>query len=71
MLKLTKDEIAFLRWLRTNGGTASLSGPLKAGSMDRIVSAAYIIVEADAHRQGRVRYTLTEHGHEAFGLYET
>ena len=44
MLKLTKDEIAFLRWLWTNGGQASLSGKIKPGSTDRMTSAGYMIV---------------------------
>ena len=70
MLKLTKDEITFLRWLRTNGGQASLSGMIKPGSADRVISAGYIAAEADAHRPGTVRYTLTDDGREALGLYE-
>jgi hypothetical protein len=70
MIKLTKDEVAFLRWLLTNGGQASLSGPLKAGSTHRIIAAAYIMAEADPHRPGTLRYMLTAHGREALGLYE-
>jgi len=70
MLKLTKDEIAFLRWLWTNGGQASLSGKIKPGSTDRSTSAEYIISEADADRPGTMRYTLTEQGREALGVYE-
>ena len=70
MLKLTKDEIAFLRWLRTNGGTASLTGKIKPGFTDRGISARYVSTEGDAYRPDTVRYTLTEHGREALGLYE-
>jgi hypothetical protein len=70
MLKLTRDEIALLRWLWTNGGQASLSGKIKPGSTDRMTSAGYIMAEADADRPGTMRYTLTGHGREALGVYE-
>jgi len=70
MLKLTKDELAFLRWLRTNGGHANLSEKIKPGSADRITTAGYIVAEADVYRPGTVRYTLTENGREALGVYE-
>ena len=70
MLKLTKDEIAFLRWLRTNGGRGSLSSKSKPGSTDRITSAGYIAAEADADRPGTMHYILTAHGREALGVYE-
>ncbi|MFZ0839106.1 MAG: hypothetical protein WAM77_16720 [Xanthobacteraceae bacterium] len=70
MLKLTKDEIAFLRWLWTNGGQASLSGKIKPGSTDRMMSAGYVVADADADSPGTMRYALTEHGREALGVYE-
>ena len=70
MLKLTKDEVAFLRWLRTNGGKASLSGKIKANFADRVIGARYVVSEADAHRPDTVDYILTEHGHEALGVHE-
>jgi len=50
MLKLTKDEIAFLRWLWTNGGQARLSGKIKPGSTDRMTSAGYIVADVDVDR---------------------
>ena len=70
MLKLTQDEIAFLRWLRTNGGKASLSGKIKANFADRVIAARYVVSEADASRADTVHYTLTEHGHEALGVHQ-
>jgi hypothetical protein len=70
MLKLTKDEIAFLRWLRRNGGQASFSGKIKPGSTDRIVTVGYIVAEPDAYRPGTVHNSLTGNGHGALGLYE-
>ena len=70
MLKLTQNEIAFLRWLRTNGGKASLSGKIKANFADRVIAARYVVSEADAYRADTVHYTLTEHGHEALGVHQ-
>jgi hypothetical protein len=70
MLKLTNDEIVFLRWLRTNGGHGSLSGKIKPGSADRVVTAEYVVAVVDANSPDTVRYTLTVHGLEALGLYE-
>ncbi len=67
MLKLTKDEIAFLRWLWTNGGQASLSGKIP-DSTDRMTSAGYVVADADADRPGTMRYALTEHGRETLGV---
>jgi hypothetical protein len=69
MLKLTKEEIAFLRWLRTNGGTASLSN-IPTGFTERVIGTRYVLAEPDAYRPGTARYVLTEHGREALGLYE-
>ena len=56
MLKLTQNEIAFLRWLRTNGGKASLSGKIKANFADRVIAARYVVSEADAYRANTVHY---------------
>jgi hypothetical protein len=70
MLKLTKDEIAFLRWLRTNGGTACLSNKMTTGITERVIGTRYVLAEPDAHRSDTVRFVLTEHGREALGLYE-
>jgi hypothetical protein len=70
MLKLTKDEIAFLRWLRTNGGTAWLSNKSTTDITKRVVGTRYVLAEPDAYRPDVVRYVLTEHGLEALGLYE-
>ena len=49
MLKLTKEEIAFLRWLRTNGGTASLSN-IPTGFTERVIGTRYVLAEPDAYR---------------------
>jgi hypothetical protein len=70
MLKLTKDEIAFLRWLRTNGGKACLSGKIKAHFANRVIFAGYVASGTDAYRPDTVHYTLTEHGREALGVHE-
>ena len=69
-MRLTQDELAFLRWLRTNGGKASLSGKIKANFAGRVIAARYVVSEADAYRADTVHYTLTEHGHEALGVHQ-
>ena len=70
MLKLTANEITFLRWLHTNGGTACLSKKIKPDITDRVIGARYVLTELDVYRPDTVRYTLTEYGREALGLYE-
>jgi hypothetical protein len=61
VLRLDKREIAFLRWLRTNGGEAGLS------STEPDISArlrqAKFVTSADA-----TRYTLTDEGRLALDL---
>ena len=69
MLKLTRDELAFLRWLRTNGGKASLARSIGLDVTHRILSAGYITSETDAVRSEPVHYTLTQQGYEALGAH--
>ena len=69
MLKLTKDEFAFLCWLRTNGGKASLAKSIGPEVTHRILSAGYIVSEVDTVRSESVHYTLTAPGYEALGIH--
>jgi hypothetical protein len=69
MLKLTRDELTFLRWLRTNGGKASLARSIGLEVTHRILSAAYITGEVDTVGSDSAHYTLTAAGYEALGLY--
>jgi hypothetical protein len=69
MLKLNRDELTFLRWLRTNGGKASLAKSIRLDVTHRILPAGYITIEMDMARSDSVHYTLTEQGHEALGAY--
>ena len=70
MLRLAKDEIAFLRWLQTNGGHGSLSVQVKPSFVERMIAAEYVATEADACRPDTVCFLITESGREALGLYE-
>jgi len=70
MLRLAKDEIAFLRWLHTNGGQGTFSALVKPSFVERMIAAKYVATEADACRPDTVRYQLTENGREALGLHE-
>jgi hypothetical protein len=70
MLRLDKDEIAFLRWLHTNGGHRTFSALVKPSFVERMIAAKYVATETDACRLDAVRYQLTENGREALGLHE-
>ena len=70
MLKLRKDELMFLRWLRTNGGTASLP---KSAIIDdlaqRILTSGYITREPSTAHSAKIIFTLTAQGYEALSVH--
>lgn len=68
MLNLTRDELTFLRWLRTNGGTASLAIS-EPDLIRRILSAGYITNERDPIRIETMHFSLTAQGYEVLGLH--
>ena len=70
MLRLGKDEIAFLRWLRTNGGQGTLSLQIKPSFVERMIAAEYVSTEADACQADIVRFHLTGNGREVLALHE-
>ena len=63
VLRLNEAEIAFLRWLRTNGGVARLSSS-EPDIAARLRQANFVTTaSADA-----TRYTLTDEGRLALDL---
>ena len=64
-LKLTKDEISFLRLLEGGGGQSTLSGNLRFGLYDRLVKAGYILMQADGFSMDTVHFKLTKLGSDA------
>jgi hypothetical protein len=69
MLNITRDELTFLRWLRTNGGTASLAISAGPDLIQRILSAGYITNERDPIRIETMHFSLTAQGYEVLGLH--
>jgi hypothetical protein len=69
MPRLTNDELMFLRWLRTNGGAASLASSAGPGFVQRLLSAGYITNQPDPSRSGTIQLRLTANGYEALGLH--
>jgi len=69
MVKLTRDELAFLRWLRVNGGQGSLADFSEADLTNRMLSMGYITSGPDTARPKAVHFTLTAQGYEALGLH--
>jgi hypothetical protein len=61
VLRLSKTEIAFLSWLRSNGGEARLSS--SEPNISARLRQAKFVTSADA-----TRYTLTDEGRLALDL---
>ena len=69
MLKLSKDELMFLRWLRTNGGKASLpKSPALYDLVQRILATGFVTGEPVVYSETN-HFTLTAQGYEALGLH--
>jgi hypothetical protein len=65
MMRLTSQEITFLRWLRTNGGRGVLRAQDGFSHPERIIRAGY----ADAGPTAdQTSYTLTDLGREVLAL---
>jgi hypothetical protein len=69
MFRVTKDELAFLRWLRTNGGHGTLLANRLAVA-DRLIKSGHVEEHADSVSVGTAHYILTDVGYETLGLYE-
>jgi hypothetical protein len=68
MPKLSKDELMFLRWLRTNGGKASLpKSPALYDLVQRILATGFV-TGAPVYSETN-HFTLTAQGYEALGLH--
>jgi hypothetical protein len=68
MVKLSKDELMFLRWLRTNGGKASLPAVID-NLAQRILTSGYITREPAAAHYETILFTLTAQGYEVLSLH--
>jgi hypothetical protein len=64
-LKLTKDEMSFLRWLDDRNGQAALPGNVQLGLYDRLVKAGFVLVQADSFSMDTIHVTVTKLGSEA------
>jgi hypothetical protein len=69
MLKLSKDELMFLRWLRTNGGKASLPRSPALYDLVQRILAGGLVTEEPVVRSETTHLTLTAQGYEALGLH--
>jgi hypothetical protein len=65
VLRLTSQEIAFLRWLRTNGGRGLLRTRAEFAQPDWLIRAGYVNA---APSEEEIPYILTDLGREALAL---
>jgi hypothetical protein len=65
VLRPTSQELAFLRWLRTNGGRGLLRTEEQFALADRVIRAGYVTASPS---QEETPYTLTDLGREVLAL---
>jgi hypothetical protein len=59
----------FLRWLRSNGGAASLASSARPDFVHRLLSGGYITNDPDPIRSETMQLRLTAQGYEVLGLH--
>jgi hypothetical protein len=65
VLRLTSQEIAFLHWLRTNGGRGLLRTREEFAETDRLILAGHVNA---APSEQEIPYILTDLGREVLAL---